>query len=166
MIDITKIESISAIWGDEHKTVVECAERIHDFMLLLKEHNPQLFSEWYEQATSLKEALELKIEITQEYFYKQVEKNWDKKKSHLGTRVALWTGNEEDGYSGEVSFSLGKHPNNPNLKNACVVSLPIKGQWAEYYNDSKNSIALIYLMKEFWKPDFLKVNGERIEGII
>lgn len=166
MTDTTKIESVSAIWGDEHKSVAECAERIYDFMQRLKAHNPELFSTWYELAMSLKEALERKVDITQEYFYKKVEKNWNKKFTDLGTRVSLWTGHEEDGYSGEVSFSLGKHPNNPNLKNACVVTLPRKGEWAEYYSKPKNRIALMHLIQEFWKPDFLKVNGERIEEIV
>lgn len=165
MNDKEILKYVSAIWGDEHKTIAECAERIYDFLLLLKEHNEELFGVWYEQAMSLKEALELKVEISQEYFYRQVEKNWNKR-SHLGTQVWLWTGQEEDGYSAVVNFGLGGHPNNPNLSNACVVTLPYKGKYAEYYKEPANRIALMHLMQEFWKPDFLKVNGERIEEIV
>lgn len=166
MTNITKFESVSAIWGDEHKTVAECAERIYDFMQLLKMHNEELFSQWYEQANSLKEALERKVDITQEYFYRRVEKKWDKKFPDLGSRVALWTGQKENGYSAIVSFSLGSHSNNPNIPNNCVIRLPRKGEWSEYYNEPRNRIALMQLIQEFWKPDFLKVNGERIEEIV
>ena len=166
MDDKELFKSVSAIWGDEHKSEAECAERIYDFMQLLKAHNPELFGQWYEQAMSLKDALERKVETTQEYFYKKVEKNWDKKFPDLGSRVALWTGNKKDGYSAEVSFSLGKHPNNPNLKNSCVVRLPRKGEWAEYYSKSKNRISLMHLMRDFWTPNYLLVNGEQIEEIV
>ncbi|MCT1526443.1 Imm52 family immunity protein [Sphingobacterium hotanense] len=164
MID-KQFRSTSAIWGDEHKSIAECAERAYDFMQLLKEHNPGLFSHWYEQAMSLKKALEREIEPTLEYFYKRVEKKWDRRFPDLGTQVWLWTGHKEDGYSATVNFSLGKHANNPNLKNACVVNLPYKGEYADYYKESINRKALIHLMQEFWKPDLLLVNGEEVESI-
>lgn len=35
MTDIKEFKTISAIWGNEHKTVSECPERINNFILLL-----------------------------------------------------------------------------------------------------------------------------------
>ncbi|MEO1485768.1 MAG: Imm52 family immunity protein [Bacteroidota bacterium] len=160
------LKYVSALWGDENTTAIECGERIYDFMMLIKEHNKGLFGVWYEQGMSLKEALDKKIDVSQEYFYRQVERNWDKKFPALGSRVALWTGQKEDGYSAVISFNLGKHTNNPNLLNSCVVNLPYKGQYAESYKEPANRIALMRLMQAFWKPDFLKVNGKRIEEIV
>ncbi len=164
MENLKNFNSVSAIWGDEKKTVVDCAERAYYFMQILKKHNQGLFMNWFEKAENLKEALECKVEISQIYFNKKFKNNW-RERHHLGSRVSLWTGHIEDGHSAAISFDLGGYPDNPNIPNSCVVNLPREGEYSEYYKKTDNQIALLNLMQEYWQPDFLKVNGERIKEI-
>ncbi len=162
----TQFKSVSAIWGSESKSVSECATRVLDFILLLQKQNPSLFGTWYETANSLENALKRKVVIDHEYFSKLVEKKWDKKFPQLGAGISLWNGNVTDGNASAITFSIGSSSTNPNIHNSCVVSLPIEGEGADYYKVPENQKKLIELMNDFWKPNFLLVNGEEIPNLL
>lgn len=155
-----KINSISAIWWSDKKTVEECANRVYDFFLLLKDYN-DLFDRWFEKGYSKKEALKNEISIEQDYFYKDLNRKWDKKFDDLGARVSYWTGHDEETKSAEIAFSIGAYGDKSFNKNSCVITLP------EEYDDGNQSEhqGLIKLMKDYWKPDKLLINGETIENL-
>lgn len=157
-------ESISAIWQDGQKSVAECAELIYDFLILLNKHNSDLFSELYKKGYT-KENASNRVELSQEYLYKIVEKKWDKKFPHLGCRISFWNGMEDDDTTADISFSLGAYGDKPHIKSVCVLSLPNKGKQFEFYKEKSNQNSLIKLMKGYWHPKKILVNGDLMEEI-
>jgi hypothetical protein len=155
-----KFKSISALWGQNNRiSAEEGAKQIYQFLLLLKSHNEDLFANWYEGGYSKREAMEKKIDLTQEYIRKAVEKNWNRKFDDLGSRISYWTGHEDDDLSGSISFSVGGYGNKPFNRSSCVISLPIQ---SPYYEIKENQRALIKLLIDFWKPDTALINGEEV----
>ncbi|HET8885634.1 MAG TPA: Imm52 family immunity protein [Salinimicrobium sp.] len=158
-----RINSISAIWKSNKKTSVEeCSKNILEFLLLLKNHNEKMFSQWYEKGRSKEEALEKKINLEQAYFKNALNRKWDKKFEDLGVRVSYWTGDADENKSAEISFNLGAYGNKPFNKNLCVITLPEEN---EYYNSEANKESLIRLVVDYWKPDKVLINGDAIENL-
>ena len=155
-----RFRSISAIWMEkEKKTIKECAKSVYDFLILLKAHNSDLFALWYEKGYSKKEALRKKLDINEDYFFKDLEKNKNKKHHDLGTTVSYWTGNENEGLSAAISFTIGGYGDKSFNKNSCVINLPSEGK---YYELPENQESLKNLVVEYWKPDSILVNGEPV----
>ena len=153
------LESLSVFWKEDEKSTSKCAESIYDFLVLLKNHNEILFSKWYEQSTSRKEALKNKLKLNQSTYNKIVEDNWDKKFQHLGSSFTIWTGNDE-GYSASISFRLGAYGDKPHIKSSCVISFPYLGEQVEHYKEDKNKQDIVSLMVNYWKPNKILINGE------
>lgn len=156
-----RFNSISAIWKSDKKSVEECSKSVCDFLLLLKNHNENLFGKWYEKSRSKKKALENQIEIEQDHFYEALKKNWDKKFTDLGARISYWTGHKDEDQAGEISFNIGAYGEKSFNKNSCVITLPEK---YNYYEHEENKEALMKLMLDYWKPDKVLINGEIIES--
>lgn len=154
------IESISAIWGDEYKSEIECFCRVLNFLLLLKNNENLLFGMWYEKASSKKKALEKKVELNLEYIQRLVTKKWDKQFTDISTKFSLWTGHEMGELSAQTRFCLGLHANQPGLYNTCVNKLPRHGERMKFYQKDENKNKLISIATEFWLPDKILINGK------
>ncbi|HKK62469.1 MAG TPA: Imm52 family immunity protein [Bacteroidales bacterium] len=159
-----KIRSISAIWKSDNMMPVEkCTEKVLNFLMILSDYEKDLFGTWYEKGNSKKEALEKKVELNKDYIRKALEENWDKKFNDLGARISFWSGNADDTKSSEISFRVGAFGDKSFNKNSCVITLP-----QEYQSCKSERISsdLIDLMKEYWSPDKMLINGEIIEDTI
>jgi hypothetical protein len=153
--------SISAIWQSDKKSIEECSKKVYDFLILLKEQNNLLFGAWYKKSTSKKKSLENKIEISIDYFQKDLEKKMDKKFPDLGARISYWTGQENENKASDISFNICAYGSKPFNKNSCVITLP---KASDFYNSEENKELLIKLMLSYWKPDKLLINGEKMEN--
>lgn len=145
--------------SNEKVTLEECSEKVFAFLILLKKHNPDLFSNWYQKGKSKKDALLREVSLDETYFYDDISKNWDKKFDDLGARVSYWTGHQESGKSASISFNIGAYGTKSFNRNSCVVSLPKENV---FYDLRENQEALMSLFDNYWKPDKILVNGEEV----
>ena len=72
--------------------------------------------------------------------------------------VDIW-----DGLDGLEGSDISMSPyGNRYWSNNCIIELPKAGATHDYYQISENQQALIDLLKDCWKPDYIEVNGEQI----
>lgn len=155
-----QLKSMSAIWWNYNRVASnENAIKVYDFLSLLKEHNKDLFGDWYELGTSKKNAMLNKVHLTAENIRDKLDKNWDKKFDDLGTGVSFWTGHDDDDLSASISFKLGGYGRKPFNKNSCVLNLP---NTSPFYESLENQNALKNLLVKFWHPDKILINGEAV----
>jgi hypothetical protein len=110
-------------WPARRESAEECARRAETFFLLLSRAD-SIYAHWFEQANSLKKALQLQFEPTYETllrFFKSKKYN----EGSFGFSFSAWTGHKEDGHGGVVMLSCGSafEPS----PNSCVVDLPSEG---------------------------------------
>ncbi|MBM6498163.1 Imm52 family immunity protein [Flavobacterium macrobrachii] len=152
-----KVESISAIWLSKEKTTIEqCSKKVYDFLLLLRVYNNDLFGHWYEKGNSKKEAINNQVDFNQDYFKRDLEKKWDKKFEDLGARISYWSGNKNDSESAQINFNIGAYGDKSFNKNSCILTLPENDK---FFSSAKEIDDLINLMKNYWKPNKMLING-------
>ncbi|PTL84137.1 immunity 52 family protein [Vitiosangium sp. GDMCC 1.1324] len=109
-----------AYWPGRKESAEECARRAETFFRLLSHCDP-IYARWFEQAGSLKKALQLQFEPTYETFLRFFK---SKKYSEgaFGVSFSAWTGHEENGRGGMVMLSCGSAVVPP--PNSCRLYLP------------------------------------------
>jgi len=131
-------------------------KKILETLLVLKEIDSDLFSEWYETAYSKKRALKKKVLLNEAFILKLVDKGWDKKFPDLGCYFSLWTGRHNDLHNSSISFSLGKTIPNDKLKNRIVLSFPFdQDLWIK--SDDAKVITIVNQLATIWEVKKSKV---------
>jgi len=132
------------------------AKKILETLLVLKEIDSDLFSEWYETAYSKKRALEKKVLLNEASILKLVEKDWNKKFPDLGCYFSLWTGKKNDLHNSSISFSLGTTNPNKNIPNNLVLSFPFdQDLWIK--PDDAKVITIVNQLARIWEVNKSKV---------
>lgn len=157
-----KFVSVGVHWYSRESTLKESVELFVTFLKKLKQHNPELFSNWYEKAGSRKKALENKVVIDYEgvkklFSKKKIDENSYPKVSFL---AGMWNGGN-DGETISINVSLGSKEVK-YFTNHCVLELPYQGEGAKFYQIFDNQNQLINLLKEIWNPEWLVVDGVRM----
>lgn len=154
---VVSIESISAIWNEKvKKQSQENAREICSFLNLLRGHNDAVFSEWFEKGCIKDGETRKRIDVTEAFFFNELERRKRNKGDDVGVTVSFWTGVENEN-SASISFTLGGFGPKPFNKNSCVISLSSEN---EHYRILENQESLKSLFLQYWKPDKLLVNGE------
>jgi hypothetical protein len=89
-------------WPGRQESAEECARRAERFFHLLSQCDP-IYARWFEQANSLKKALQLQFEPSYETFLRFF-KSKKYNEGALGFDFSAWTGHSEDGRGGMVSL--------------------------------------------------------------
>ena len=110
-------------WPGRQESAEECARRAETLIRLLAPCDP-IYARWFEQANSLKKALQLQFEPTYDTFLRFFR---SKKYSEgsFGFSFSAWTGHKEDGHGGVVMLSCGSPVVPP--PNSCLLDLPSAG---------------------------------------
>lgn len=124
------------------------SEEIFTFLMGLKNIDAEVFTEWFQQGRSKKEALSKKVCIDKTYIQEVVNKHWDNKFPELGTHFSFWTGKDDDLFNSLISFLLGMTTKNKNLSN--IVTLKIPKQENAPSIDGEKIQAIVSLMKKIW----------------
>lgn len=124
------------------------SDKVSTFLQGLKSLNESLFSDWYQQGWSKKEAQSQKVELDKSHLLEIVNKSWDKKFPELGTKFTFWTGKDNDLLNSTVTFSLGKVTKNVNLTNIITLQIPDQINVSDIGENEIQSI--ISLLKEVW----------------
>lgn len=151
------VENIRGFIPKKKETTADLSDKILFFLDSLKQIDEDLFSIWFEQGWSQKEALEKKVVFEKEFIQKVIEKAWDKKFPELGSHFTFWSGKESDLYGTQISFKIGLISDNKNLRNRVIVSLPTSKELRINRNDQKIE-NIIKLIKEIWSTKDIEVD--------
>lgn len=150
------VDYIRVILPKKKETVYDISRKILDTLTLLKELDENVFSKWFEQGKSIKEALEREVNLNNELICKIVEKEWDKKNADLGSNFILWTGKKNDLENFNISFRVGLMSQNPNLQNRIVLSFPFSNQ-AYLGKEDEITTGVISILKKVWESNAVEV---------
>lgn len=149
---------VGAYWGSRAETLFQVRDRVLLTLQRLRVVDEQ-FSTWYEQGMSRKQALESRVDLTQDRIEKLCRKAV--KKSELDEQLfakygfifGLWTGHKND-ESSEISFTAGSVFTVQSLSNCCYVKIPYEGAAREGLLQLAVVRKLIAILVEVWNPDY------------
>mgnify|MGYP000870876600 CR=1 FL=1 len=124
-MDMEFVEGIRCIVPKYKESSESLSKKVLNTLFLLREIDESLFTEWYEQGNSKKEALNLKLSLDIDSIEKIVLKEWDKKFPDLGSNFIFWSGKNNDLENTNISFRIGLLSQNKNLNNRVVISFPM-----------------------------------------
>ena len=154
-------KSIGVHWYSRPATLKESSELFLEFLEKLRIHNPSLFSQWYKKGRSKKEAqkkiINLRYNDIKELFGKNKK---DEEYPETVFLASIWNGVEKEGKMMSLSISLG----GSQLKyytNNCILDLPSEGEGYLFYREIENQKKMISLLKSFWNPEWIMIDGEK-----
>jgi hypothetical protein len=136
-------------WPGRKESAEECARRAEVFFRLLSQCDP-LYARWFEQASSLKKALQLQFEPSYETLLR-LFKSRKYNEGAFGVSFSAWTGHERDGHGSSMMLSCGSGVTPP--PNNCLLYLPDKGPGTERVLTASVLAELIRAMVLAWEPD-------------
>ncbi|MFY0565066.1 immunity 52 family protein [Archangium lansingense] len=149
-------------WPGRKESAEDCARRAETFFQLLSRCDP-IYARWFEQADSLKKAMQLQFEPTYETFlsfFKRKKYN----EGAFGFSFSAWTGHEEQGHGGMVMIGCGSAVAPPS--NNCLLYLPSAGP-------EEARVLTVPVLKEVlramilaWEPDWGVVTSHELRGAL
>jgi hypothetical protein len=137
-------------WGCRKDSAEECARRSATYFQLLSRCDP-IYARWYEQADSLKKALQLQFEPTHDTFLRFFGRR-TYKDGKDGFSFSAWTGHKEDGHGGMVMLRCGSAAEfSPNR---CLLYLPSDGPEEGRVLTSSVLAEVLRALVLAWEPDW------------
>ncbi|HEX5748619.1 MAG TPA: immunity 52 family protein [Archangium sp.] len=137
-------------WGCRVETAESCASRAETFFHLLSRCDSD-YSRWFEQADSLKRALQLQFEPTAETFA-----HFFQKRSHrlgkVGFIFSAWTGHPEKERGGMVRLLCGSDA--LGASNSCFLQLPREEPGTERVLTVPVLTGIMRAMVLAWAPEW------------
>jgi hypothetical protein len=137
-------------WPARRESAEECARRAETFFRLLSRADP-IYAHWFEQANSLKKALQLQFEPTYETFLRFF-KSRKYNEGSFGFSFSAWTGHKEDGHGGMVLLGCGSAVAPP--PNSCVLDLPSDGPEEQRVVSAPVLTEVLRALVLAWEPDW------------
>ncbi|QRN96273.1 immunity 52 family protein [Archangium violaceum] len=148
-------------WPARKESAEECARRAELFIHLLAPCDP-IYARWFEQANSLKKALQLQFEPTYETFLRFF-KSKKYNEGSFGFSFSAWTGHKEDGHGGVVMLSCGSAVAPP--PNSCLLELPHAGPEEQRVLTAPVLTGVLRALVLAWEPDWGGVISERYRDL-
>ncbi|MFL5355236.1 immunity 52 family protein [Archangium sp.] len=136
-------------WPGRSESAEECARRAEHFIRLLSQCDP-IYARWFEQANSLKKALQLQFEPSYETFLRFF-KSRKYNEGKLGFYFSAWTGHAEYGHGSVVSLRCGSAFG--PTPNSCLVDLPYAGPEEQRVLTASVLAEVLRAMVLAWEPD-------------
>ncbi|WP_257457416.1 immunity 52 family protein [Archangium lipolyticum] len=136
-------------WPGRKESAEECARRAERFFRLLAQCDP-IYIRWFEQANSLKKALQLQFEPTYETFLRFF-KSKKYQEGPAGFSFSAWTGHVEDGQGGVISLSCGSIYDSP--PNRCLLHPPHAGPEEQRILTAPVLTQMMRALILAWEPD-------------
>ena len=149
-------------WGSRKESAEESARRAETFFQLLSQCDP-IYSRWFEQANSLKKALQLQFEPTSETFLRFF-KSRKYNEGAFGFGFSAWTGHEEDEHGGMVMLSCGSAVTPPS--NNCLLYLPKEEPGTERVLTPFTLAKVLRAMVMAWEPDWAVVTSDDLRDTL
>jgi hypothetical protein len=151
---------VGAYWAGREESAEECARRAELFFRLLGQCDPA-YRRWFEHAYSRKQSLQLPFEPTYETFLRF----FARKKYRLGKdgfRFEAWTGQEQRGRGGRLSFTCGSDLS--FYPNGCLLYLPREEPAAGRVLTVPVLREVVGALVRAWDPDGCAVVSEDAPG--
>jgi hypothetical protein len=148
-----------AYWGRRPESAQQCARRAETFFRLLAECDPG-YARWFEQANSLKRALQLQFEPTFDTFVRF----FGMKKNQIldnGFSFSAWTGHVEKQHGGVVSLRCGSVAN--VAPNSVLLYLPKEAPGSEHVLTAPMLTRVMRAMVLAWEPDWAVVTNDDLQ---
>ncbi len=143
-------------WPARQESAEECARRAERFFRLLAQCDP-IYAHWFEQANSLKKALQLQFEPTYETFLRFF-KSRKYSEGSFGFSFSAWTGHKENGHGGAVLLSCGSAVTPP--PNSCILEFPYAGPEEQRVLTAPVLTEVLRALVLAWEPDWGGVISE------
>lgn len=137
-------------WSARKESAEECARRAETFFRLLS-HCDLIYARWFEQADSVKKALQLQFEPTYDTFVRFFGKR-TYKEGKDGFSFSAWTGHKEDGRGGMLMLRCGSAAR--VVPNNCLLYLPDEGPEVERVLTAQVLAQVMRAMVLAWEPDW------------
>ncbi|WPB78876.1 immunity 52 family protein [Archangium violaceum] len=137
-------------WSCRKDSAEECARRAEAYFHLLSRCDP-IYTRWFEQADSLKKALQLQFEPTCETFVRFFKKK-KYQEGRDGFSFSAWTGHKEDGRGGLVTLHCGSAAE--FVPNNCLLYLPKEEPERERVLQADVLAGVLRAMVLAWEPDW------------
>lgn len=137
-------------WGCRVENAEACARRAETFFHLLSRCDPD-YTRWFEQADSLKKALQLRFEPTAETFVRFFKKR-SNRLGKVGFIFSAWTGHMEDERGGMVRLLCGSDA--LGASNSCFLQLPGEKPGQERVLTLPVLTEIMRAMVLAWEPDW------------
>jgi hypothetical protein len=122
----------------------------------LRKIDDNIFTTWYEQGKSKKDALKLMVKEDPNNIAEIIRKSWDKKFIELGSVFSFWTGRENEIDNTKLNFRLGVTSKNDFISAFIGISFP----YNETLRIEKGSIKeaqIVALIEEVWIPEKIEI---------
>ncbi|HZI07858.1 MAG TPA: immunity 52 family protein [Archangium sp.] len=151
-----------AYWACRKESAEESARRAEAFFRHLSRCD-SIYVRWFEQANSLRKALQLQFEPTSETFMR-----FFRKKAYQngpdGFSFSAWTGHEEDGHGGMMSLTCGSCSN--FYSNVCLLYLPSAGPEEERVLSPSVQVEVMRALVLAWEPDWCVVTSDALRDTL
>jgi immunity protein 52 of polymorphic toxin system len=137
-------------WGCRVESAEACARRAETFFHLLSRCDPD-YTRWFEQADSLKKALQLQFEPTADTFVRLLKKR-SNRLGKVGFIFGTWTGHAEDARGGMVRLICGSDA--LGASNSCFLQLPREEPGTERVLTVPVLTKIMRAMVLAWEPDW------------
>lgn len=151
------IDCIRGVIPKKNEGIEDLTDKVVFFLNNLKKIDETLFSYWYEQGKSKKQALENEVMFNKESLSKIIKKEWDKKFPELGSSFIFWSGKVDDMDNCQVSFSIGSISENKYINNRVVVKFPKTKELQVNKNDERIT-KIEKLIKQVWDSKEIEIN--------
>ncbi|MCY1073934.1 Imm52 family immunity protein [Archangium lansingense] len=156
MAQVRETYYAAVYWGCRVETAEECARRAEMFFHRLSRCAPD-YTRWFEQADSLKKALQLQFEPTTETFIRFFKKR-SNRLGKVGFIFSTWTGHMEDERGGMVRFLCGSDA--LGASNSCLLQLPKEQPGQERVLTVPVLTEIMRAMVLAWAPDWGVVTSD------
>lgn len=154
-ISLMDIEVVKALWYNRLATLKECTEQLLKFLIILRDHNPILFVNWYDQRR--KNKLDLNYQSVKKLLSAWIDN--DELYPEKSYKASCWNGFPgELGVSFYVELGTGGHRSYPNQ---FYLKLPSSGLQYEYYKNPVNQEMIIKLFRKHWNPDVMMIKPKQ-----
>ena len=156
-----------AYWLPRKHTFRESVHIVLKFVKILERHKPQFFSDLYVvglyrgEESFAKKKLSYDYDTVKEYLFDS--KGDEDAYQEFGYSTALWNG-RDNAEAMRLHISSGSPPTSysPSCYGSFEIDFPRTGKMCTYYQDPGKQLALLHLMIEYWKPNFLRVNATNV----
>ncbi|HYO72757.1 MAG TPA: immunity 52 family protein [Archangium sp.] len=149
-------------WPCRKESAEACARRAETFFGLLSRCD-SIYARWFEQAGSLKKALQLQFEPDFEtfmrFFGRKAYQNGPD-----GFSFSAWTGHKEEGRGGSLMLTCGSCSN--FYSNVCLLYLPSSGPEEERVLTMSVLTEVLCAMALAWEPDWGVITSHELRGAL
>ncbi|NCI50330.1 hypothetical protein GWC95_10385 [Sediminibacterium roseum] len=156
MSNENKVKSIRVFLKKGHTKPESLPVKVLEFLKSLRDIDAQLFSTWFEQGQSKKQALSKEVRFEERYIAELITKEWDDKFPELGSTFMLWSGKDSEVKNTKVSFRIGVTSSKSHATEFIGISMPFEVS-LQPEKDDRRIIDIVKLIKQLFPVESIDI---------